>query len=62
MNRDEMRRGREMLAAQDGETGIETPDIDEETFGKPESEITAAVDVRAYLDCKRRAMPWQIFL
>lgn len=52
MNRDQIRRGRETLAAVD----IETPDIDTETFGKPESEITAAVDVTAYLDYKRRAM------
>jgi LmbE family N-acetylglucosaminyl deacetylase len=52
MNRDQIRRGRETLAAAD----IETPDIDTETFGKPESEITAAVDVTAYLDYKRRAM------
>jgi LmbE family N-acetylglucosaminyl deacetylase len=54
MNRDQIRRGREMLAAQ--AAGIETPDIDEDQFGKPESEITAAVDVTAYLDHKRRAM------
>lgn len=52
MNRDQILRGRETLAAAD----IETPDIDTETFGKPESEITAAVDVTAYLDYKRRAM------
>ena len=56
MNRDQVRRGREVLAAQAPEAGIETPDIDTETFGKPESEITAAVDVTAYLDYKRRAM------
>jgi len=35
---------------------IETPDIDENQFGTPEAEITAAVDVTAYLDYKRRAM------
>jgi LmbE family N-acetylglucosaminyl deacetylase len=56
MNRDQVRRGREALAAQAAEGGIEVPDIDPETFGKPESEITAAVDVTAYLDYKRRAM------
>ena len=39
------------------EAGIEMPDVgDGEQFGKPESEITAAVDVSAYLDHKRRAM------
>jgi LmbE family N-acetylglucosaminyl deacetylase len=55
VNRDQVLRGREMFAAQE-EAGLETPDIDEETFGKPESELTAAVDVSAYLDYKRRAM------
>jgi LmbE family N-acetylglucosaminyl deacetylase len=56
MNRDQIMRGREMLASQAGDAGIETPDIDENEFGTPESEITAAVDVTAYLDYKRRAM------
>jgi LmbE family N-acetylglucosaminyl deacetylase len=54
MNRDQIRRGREMFAAQSEE--VETPDIDEQTFGTPESQITAAVDVTRYLDYKRRAM------
>ena len=54
MNRDQIMRGREIFA-QAGED-IETPDIDENQFGTPESEITAAVDVTAYLDYKRRAM------
>ena len=35
---------------------LETPDIDEETFGMPESIITAAVDVTPYLEYKRQAM------
>ena len=52
INRDHIRRGREMVA----EAGIETPDIDDETFGLPESIITAAVDVTPYLEHKRRAM------
>jgi LmbE family N-acetylglucosaminyl deacetylase len=56
INRDQMRRGREMLAGLAAEGDIETPDIDQDTFGKPESELTAAVDVTAYLDYKRRAM------
>jgi LmbE family N-acetylglucosaminyl deacetylase len=56
INRDLVKRGREMLAGLVTETEIETPDIDEETFGKPESELTAAVDVTEYLDYKRRAM------
>ena len=54
MNRDQIMRGREMFA-QAGED-IETPDIDENEFGTPEAEITAAVDVTPYLDYKRRAM------
>jgi LmbE family N-acetylglucosaminyl deacetylase len=54
MNRDQIMRGREMFA-QAGED-IETPDIDENQFGTPEAEITAAVDVTPYLDHKRRAM------
>jgi LmbE family N-acetylglucosaminyl deacetylase len=53
MNRDQIRRGREMFAQAED---VETPDIDEQTFGTPESQITAAVDVSAYLDYKRRAM------
>jgi LmbE family N-acetylglucosaminyl deacetylase len=54
MNRDLILRGREMFAAQGEE--IETPDIDTESFGTPEAQITAAVDVTPYLDYKRRAM------
>ena len=53
INRDLVKRGRHLLADQ---AGVETPDIDEDTFGKPEAELTAAVDVTAYLDYKRRAM------
>ena len=53
INRDLVKRGRHLLAEQ---AGVEAPDIDEDTFGKPESELTAAVDVTAYLDYKRRAM------
>jgi LmbE family N-acetylglucosaminyl deacetylase len=56
MNRDQILRGRELFAAQDSGGEIETPDIDEEQFGTPESQITAAVDVTRYLDYKRRAM------
>jgi LmbE family N-acetylglucosaminyl deacetylase len=56
MNRDHLRRGREAFAAQAAEADIETPDIDEDTFGKPESVITAAVEVTPFLDYKRRAM------
>jgi LmbE family N-acetylglucosaminyl deacetylase len=56
INRDQVKRGRQILAALATEAEIETPDIDEETFGTPESKLTAAVDVTAYLDYKRRAM------
>jgi LmbE family N-acetylglucosaminyl deacetylase len=58
INRDHILRGRELFADQAGEAGeadSETPDL-EETFGMPESVITAAVDVTPYLDHKRRAM------
>jgi LmbE family N-acetylglucosaminyl deacetylase len=44
------------FAALAGDAGVETPDIDEETFGMPESIITAAVNVIPYLEYKRRAM------
>ena len=56
INRDHIQRSRESFAELAEEAGIETPDIDEETFGMPESIITAAVDVTAYLDYKRQAM------
>jgi LmbE family N-acetylglucosaminyl deacetylase len=56
INRDHIQRGREMFAGQAAESGIEAPELDEETFGMPESIITAAVDVTPYLGHKRRAM------
>ncbi|GAB2846560.1 PIG-L family deacetylase [Lentzea nigeriaca] len=59
MNRDRMRRGRKAFAARAREAGIEIPggaENDHGAFGKPEAEITAAVDVRPYLAYKRRAM------
>jgi LmbE family N-acetylglucosaminyl deacetylase len=52
-NRDQMRRGRQAAA----EDGVEVPDVDENAnFGKPESEITSAVDVSSYTEFKRSAM------
>lgn len=54
MNREHMRRGMEAFAEQNAD--VELPEIDESQFGKPESEITAAVDVTPYLEHKRRAM------
>ncbi|ONI87923.1 GlcNAc-PI de-N-acetylase [Actinosynnema sp. ALI-1.44] len=59
MNRDRMRRGRKAFAARAKAAGIEIPGGGEEdhgTFGKPEAELTAAVDVTPYLAHKRRAM------
>ncbi|HEU5470785.1 MAG TPA: PIG-L family deacetylase [Actinophytocola sp.] len=55
VNRDHIRRGMAELAAAEGEAAA-SPDIDVDSFGKPESEITAAVDVTKYVDVKRAAM------
>ena len=50
-------RGRQQFAEQAAASGIEMPDVtDDEQFGKPEREITAAVDVSPYLEYKRQAM------
>jgi LmbE family N-acetylglucosaminyl deacetylase len=38
------------------ETGAEIPDLDTLTFGKPAAELTARVDVTAYVGAKRAAM------
>lgn len=56
MNRDHLRRGMAVLAEQVEADGVEIPDLGADTVGKPESVITTAVDVRAFLDHKRRAM------
>src|SRR2546423_4465279 len=57
MNRDHMLRGMRAFAEQNAEAKVEMPDIEQEAnFGKPESEITAAVDVMSYVDIKRQAM------
>jgi LmbE family N-acetylglucosaminyl deacetylase len=55
INRDQLLRTRSAFGGQAAESGIELPELDE-NFGKPESVITAAVDVSAYLDRKRAAM------
>ncbi|MFD9741847.1 PIG-L family deacetylase [Umezawaea sp. NPDC059074] len=52
MNRDLMNRRREMAV----EAGFQVPDVDTSGFGKPEAELTTAVDVTAYLDVKKAAM------
>jgi LmbE family N-acetylglucosaminyl deacetylase len=57
MNRDHMERGRAAFAEQAAAAGIEVDGLDDsEDWGKPESVITAAVDVTPYLEYKRRAM------
>jgi LmbE family N-acetylglucosaminyl deacetylase len=57
MNRDHMLRGMSAFAQQAATAGIEVPDVAAEPgFGKPESVITAAVDVTPYLADKRAAM------
>jgi LmbE family N-acetylglucosaminyl deacetylase len=56
INRDHILRGRDRLAGQAEDAGIEASDIDDESFGVPESIITAAVDVTPYVEYKRRAM------
>ncbi|HEY3733770.1 MAG TPA: PIG-L family deacetylase [Streptosporangiaceae bacterium] len=57
MNRDHLERGRREFAEQAAAAGFEMPDVtDDEDFGKPEAEITAAVDVSPYLEYKRQAM------
>jgi LmbE family N-acetylglucosaminyl deacetylase len=59
INRDQILRGRRRFAAAAGPEaeGAGPPDIENDPgFGKPESVITAAVDVRRYLEAKRAAM------
>ena len=56
INRDHVERTIRQFAAQDAADGVEFPEPDPDTFGLPESVITAAVDVTPYLDAKRRAM------
>jgi LmbE family N-acetylglucosaminyl deacetylase len=56
-NRDAFARGMAELSAQAQASGFQMPDIgDVAEFGKPESMITAAVDVIPYVEYKRRAM------
>lgn len=58
MNRDYLRAGMKIFAAQAKEAGVEIPDFndDDAGFGKPESEFTARVDVGVYAATKRTAM------
>ncbi|MCS7481362.1 PIG-L family deacetylase [Umezawaea endophytica] len=52
MNRDHMNLGRAAAEA----AGHPVPDVDTSQFGKPAAELTAAVDVTAYLPAKKAAM------
>lgn len=57
MNRDHILRGMRDFAKRGVDVGVDMPDISEtDGFGKPESVITAAVDVTPYLERKRAAM------
>jgi LmbE family N-acetylglucosaminyl deacetylase len=56
INRDHIERSVRKFATQAAAEGVELPERDPDTFGQPESVITAAVDVTPYLAAKRRAM------
>jgi LmbE family N-acetylglucosaminyl deacetylase len=56
INRDHIERGRQLFAAADPDAGEDQPDQDPDNFGKPESVITASVDVTPYVAVKQRAM------
>jgi LmbE family N-acetylglucosaminyl deacetylase len=57
MNRDQLRRYSEASRDEAIAAGIDAPDVtDDPEFGKPESEITASVDVSSYVEFKRLAM------
>lgn len=55
MNRDHLRRGRKLFAEAGG-SEEEIPEEADERLGKPEAELTAAVEVSAYTEHKRAAM------
>jgi LmbE family N-acetylglucosaminyl deacetylase len=58
MNRDVLRRGMTEYLDRARAAGLKVPGDDDSTepVGKPESKITAAVDVSAYVDVKKAAM------
>jgi LmbE family N-acetylglucosaminyl deacetylase len=56
MNRDYVNRGLRTFIEQAKAAGQDVPDVEEFTMGKPEAEMTAAVDVSAYVEVKRAAM------
>ena len=56
-NRDEFVRRMQEMAAEAADSGLDMPSIEDMAdFGKPESELTAVVDVTAFLEYKRKAM------
>ncbi len=57
MNRDQIVRMRAAMAEQATAAGVEMPEMNaDSSFGKPESEITARVDVLTFVSVKRAAM------
>lgn len=56
INRDHVERSIREFAGRPEADEIEFPELDPDTFGQPESVITAAVDVTPHLAVKRRAM------
>ncbi len=63
MNQDAIKRSIKQISEQLAEAGIEPPDgsptpedFDETTFGKPEPELTHAIDVASLIDLKRASM------
>jgi len=56
INRDHIERARQRFAAAGPDGQPEVPEQDPDSFGQPESVMTAAVDVTRYAAVKRRAM------
>jgi LmbE family N-acetylglucosaminyl deacetylase len=56
MNRDHIRELMGAIEEQVEDAGGDVPDLDQSTFGKPDAEITHAIDVTAQLERKRAAM------
>ncbi|HTN99854.1 MAG TPA: PIG-L family deacetylase [Microthrixaceae bacterium] len=63
MNQDAIKRSIEQVAQQLAEAGIDPPegaptpeDFDTTTFGKPERELTHAIDVSSFIDLKKDSM------
>jgi len=57
LNRDLFRRGQEAMEAADGDSSdVDTPDVDVDTWGTLEVDITHSIDVTDYLGLKRSAL------